>query len=76
MDYETNTAQDKLPSNSMGTNGKTSVNSGGKVAGKEVRSKVPNGSLGRGKSDIMSRTKKPTSASRTTLPKSKSEKVS
>ncbi|KAI5571607.1 hypothetical protein POPTR_011G122900v4 [Populus trichocarpa] len=74
MDYETNTAQDKLPSNSMGTNGKTSVNSGGKVAGKEVRSKVPNGSLGRGKSDIMSRTKKPTSASRTTLPKSKSEK--
>ncbi|XP_061984373.1 COP1-interacting protein 7-like [Populus nigra] len=74
MDYETNTAQDKLPSNSMGTNGKTSVDSGGKVAGKEVRSKVPNGSLGRGKSDIMSRTKKPTSASRTTLPKSKSEK--
>ncbi|CAK7327583.1 unnamed protein product [Dovyalis caffra] len=75
MDYETNAARDKLSSNSTGTNGKKSGNPGGKVAGKEARSKVPNGSLGRSKSDIMSRTKKPTSASRTTLPKSKSEKV-
>ncbi|KAJ6728042.1 COP1-INTERACTING PROTEIN 7 [Salix koriyanagi] len=74
MDYETNPAQDKIPSNCMGINGKTNGNSGGKVVGKEVRSKVPNGSLGRSKSDIMSRTKKPISASRTTLPKIKSEK--
>ncbi|PNT59338.1 hypothetical protein POPTR_001G403700v4 [Populus trichocarpa] len=74
MDYETNAVQDKLPSNSMDTNGKKSGNPGKKVAGKEARSKVPNGSLGRSKSDIMSRTKKPTSASRTTLLKSKSEK--
>ncbi|KAJ6724436.1 COP1-INTERACTING PROTEIN 7 [Salix viminalis] len=74
MDYETNPAQDKIPSNCVGTIGKTNGNSGGKVAGKEVRSKVPNGSLGRSKSDILSRTKKPISASRTTLPKIKSEK--
>ncbi|KAJ6298090.1 hypothetical protein OIU76_019258 [Salix suchowensis] len=47
---------------------KKSGNPGKKVAGKDARSKVPNGS------DIKSRTKKPTSASRTTLLKSKSEK--
>jgi hypothetical protein len=75
MDYETNAVQNKLPSNSMDTNGKKSGNPGKKVAGKEARSKVPNGSLGRSKSDIMSRTKKPTSASRTPLLKNKSEKV-
>uniref|UniRef100_A0A6N2LAE3 COP1-interacting protein 7 n=1 Tax=Salix viminalis TaxID=40686 RepID=A0A6N2LAE3_SALVM len=68
MDYETNATQVKLPCNSMDTNGKKSGNPGKKVAGKDARSKVPNGS------DIKPRTKKPTSASRTTLLKSKSEK--
>ncbi|KAJ6752096.1 hypothetical protein OIU85_002514 [Salix viminalis] len=68
MDYETNATQVKLPCNSMDTNGKKSGNPGKKVAGKDARSKIPNGS------DIKPRTKKPTSASRTTLLKSKSEK--
>lgn len=75
MDYETNATEDKLLSDGMGTNGKTSGNPGAKVSSKEVRSNVSNRSLGKSKSDIMSRTKKPSSGGRPTVHKSKSEKV-
>lgn len=49
--------------------------SGGKVPSKEARSKALGGSLVKGKYDVQSRTRKPLSGSRTTVPKSKSEKV-
>ncbi|KAJ9153614.1 hypothetical protein P3X46_027039 [Hevea brasiliensis] len=45
-----------LPSNDKGTNGKPSGNVRGKVSGKESRSKFSTGSLGKGKSNLMSRT--------------------
>lgn len=48
--------------------------SGGKVPSKEARSKALGGSLVKGKYDVQSRTRKPLSGSRTTVPKSKSEK--
>ena len=66
---------DKLPPNSKNAKAKNSGTPPGKVSGKEARSKLLNGSLGKSKSDILSRSKKPTSVSRTTVPKSKSEKV-
>ncbi|KAJ4828457.1 hypothetical protein Tsubulata_005683 [Turnera subulata] len=65
---ETTASDDKLPSN---TNTK---GTGGKVTGKEAKSKVSNAPLGRSKSDMLSRAKKPSSAGRTTLPKGKSDK--
>ncbi|KAK7859471.1 COP1-interacting protein 7 isoform X1 [Quercus suber] len=65
---------DKLPPNSKNAKAKNSGTPAGKVSGKEARSKLLNGSLGKSKSDILSRSKKPTSVSRTTVPKSKSEK--
>ncbi|XP_048235022.1 COP1-interacting protein 7 isoform X3 [Ricinus communis] len=60
---------DKPLSNDKGTNGRT-----GELSGKEARSKVSNGSLTKSKSDLMSRTKKPNTATRTTLQKGKSSK--
>ncbi|XP_012084916.1 COP1-interacting protein 7 isoform X2 [Jatropha curcas] len=68
---ETNAVEDKLFSDDKGANSKKERNSGGKVLGKEARSKVSNGALARSKSDLMSKTKKPVSGGRT---KSKSEK--
>ncbi|KAL4619536.1 hypothetical protein ACB092_06G086300 [Castanea dentata] len=65
---------DKLPPSSKDAKAKNSGTPAGKVSGKEARSKLLNGSLGKSKSDILSRSKKPTSVSRTTVPKSKSEK--
>nr|XP_023929281.1 COP1-interacting protein 7 isoform X2 [Quercus suber] len=65
---------DKLPPNSKNAKAKNSGTPAGKVSAKEARSKLLNGSLGKSKSDILSRSKKPTSVSRTTVPKSKSEK--
>lgn len=49
--------------------------SGGKVPSKEARSKSLGGPLVKGKYDVQSRTRKPLSGSRTTVPKSKFEKV-
>ncbi|KAJ9182867.1 hypothetical protein P3X46_006814 [Hevea brasiliensis] len=71
---ETNAAEDKLPSNGKGTNGKPGGNAGGKIPGKEARSKVSNASLGKSKSSLMSRTKKPTSVGITTVQRGKSDK--
>ncbi|KAF2285996.1 hypothetical protein GH714_009562 [Hevea brasiliensis] len=71
---ETNAAEDKLPSNGKGTNGKPGGNAGGKIPGKEARSKVSNASLGKSKSSLMSRTKKPTSGGITTVQRGKSDK--
>uniref|UniRef100_A0A2P2L5C4 Uncharacterized protein LOC105129180 n=1 Tax=Rhizophora mucronata TaxID=61149 RepID=A0A2P2L5C4_RHIMU len=72
-DVEPTANRVKLP-NSKGINGKTSGNPGGKVSGKEIRSKVSNGSLGRSRSDIVPKTKKPPSGVRNIVQKSKSEK--
>ncbi|XP_050216298.1 COP1-interacting protein 7 [Mercurialis annua] len=65
---ETNAAEEKPLSNDKGINGKSS----GKLSGKEARSKIANPSLTKSKSDLMSRIKKPTTAGRTNVPKSKS----
>lgn len=61
------------PSNSKGRNGK---NIGEKVSGKEARSRVVNGPLGKNRSDILSRSKKPSYVSKSTVHKSKFEIVS
>ncbi|GFZ04846.1 COP1-interacting protein 7 [Actinidia rufa] len=64
----------KLSSNNKGTNSKASGAPGGKASSKEARSKTSVGSLGTSRSEIMSRSKKPSSGSRTIDQKSKSEK--
>ncbi|XP_008226668.1 PREDICTED: uncharacterized protein LOC103326239 [Prunus mume] len=64
----------KKPSNGKRRNDKNSGSPGDKVQSKEARSKVVNGSLGKSKSDIMSRSTRPTSVSKSTVPKSKFEK--
>lgn len=86
MDYETNIVltksnensndentfgvDDKLPSNGKSTNAKNKGPPGARVSSKDARSKVSNG-----KSDINSRSKKPSSGSRPTVLKRKLEKV-
>lgn len=68
---ETNVGVDnKLPSNGKSTSAKNKGPPGARVSGKDARSKVSNG-----KSDINSRSKKPSSGSRPTVLKSKLEKV-
>lgn len=66
---------DEQHSDSKGKNGKNSGTPGGKVPTKEARSKVVNGSSGKSRYDILSRSKKPSSLSKTTVHKSKFEKV-
>ncbi|GFS34610.1 microtubule-associated protein 65-9 [Actinidia rufa] len=63
----------KLSSNNKGTS-KASGAPGGKASSKEARSKTSVGSLVKSRSEIMSRSKKPSSGSRTVIQKSKSEK--
>lgn len=65
---------DKLPPNGKDTKGKNSGTPEGKLSSKGARSKLSNGSLGKSKSDIISRTTKPSFGSRTSVPMSKSEK--
>lgn len=87
MDYENNVsskeantklliveADDKQQSNCEGTGTKSSGVRTGKVSSKEAKSKAPNGSFGKSKSDILSRSKA-SPGSRTTVTKSKHEKV-
>lgn len=64
----------KLPSNGKGSTGKPNGTPKGKVSSKGGP-KLLNGSLGRSKSDIITRSKKPSSRSQASLPKSKFEKV-
>ncbi|XP_062090625.1 COP1-interacting protein 7 [Humulus lupulus] len=61
-------------SNPKGKTGKTNGVPGEKGAGKEARSKVLNGSLGRNRTDLASRTKKPAPAGRSISVKSKAER--
>ncbi|PSS16202.1 Dentin sialoprotein [Actinidia chinensis var. chinensis] len=63
----------KLSSNNKGTS-KASGAPGGKASSKEARSKTSVGSLVKSRSESMSRSKKPSSESRTIIQKSKSEK--
>ncbi|TQD78842.1 hypothetical protein C1H46_035622 [Malus baccata] len=60
----------KQPSDGKGRNDKSSG-----IPGQKARSKVVNGSLAKSKSDIISRSKKPASVSKSTVHKSKSEMV-
>lgn len=71
----TGCVDDKLPSNGKDTKGKKDGTPEGKVTSKEARSKLVNGSLGKSKSNIVPGSKKPSSGSRTSVPKSKFEKV-
>jgi hypothetical protein len=71
----TGCVEDKLPSNGKDRKGKKGGTPEGKVTSKEARSKLLNGSLGKSKSNIVSGTKKPSSGSQTSVPKSKFEKV-
>ncbi|EOY12861.1 COP1-interacting protein 7, putative isoform 2 [Theobroma cacao] len=64
-DVETTGADDK------GANGKNRGSSERKLSNKEVRSRVPNGSLVKSKSDIAAKTRKPPAGSRTTVRKTK-----
>ncbi|KAI4322911.1 hypothetical protein L6164_022561 [Bauhinia variegata] len=86
MDYENNISSseanknlsniekdEKQPSNREITSGKASGIRTGKVSSKDAKSRVPNGSLGRSKSDVVSRSKA-SPGSRTTVAKSKYEK--
>lgn len=73
LENETTSSVDvNQPPNSKGRNGK---NTGEKVLGKEARSRVGNGPLGKNRTDIISRSKKPASVSRSTVHKSKFERV-
>ena len=87
MDYENNISLNeanrkisdvetdkKQLSNGEGANTKAPGVRTGKVSSKDAKSKAVNASLGRSKSDVASRTKAPP-GSRTTVLKSKSEKV-
>ncbi|KAK3199104.1 hypothetical protein Dsin_022519 [Dipteronia sinensis] len=71
---ETTGGDDKLPSKGKGTGNKNRRLPEGKVSGKDAKSRVSNGSLGKSKSEIMSRNKKPTPGSRPTAQKSKVDK--
>lgn len=71
---ETNGAEDKLPSNGKGTNGKPGGNAGRKIPGEGARSKVSNAS-GKSKSSLMSRTTKPAPGGVTKVQRGKSDKV-
>ncbi|PON32567.1 COP1-interacting protein [Parasponia andersonii] len=62
------------PSNSKGRTGKSNGIPGEKGLGKEGRSKALNGSLGRSRTDLASRTRKPAPAGRSISLKSKMEK--
>lgn len=74
LDNETTGSVDIMqPSNSKGRNGK---NIGEKIPGKEARSRVVNGPSGKNRSDIISRSKKPASVSKSIVHKSKFEIVS
>ncbi|XWS27977.1 hypothetical protein CRYUN_Cryun25bG0026600 [Craigia yunnanensis] len=64
-DVERTGADDK------GANGKKRGSSEGKLSNKEVRSRVSNGSLVKSKSDIASKSRKPTAGSRTTEEKNR-----
>ncbi|PRQ31362.1 hypothetical protein RchiOBHm_Chr5g0034651 [Rosa chinensis] len=70
----TDSIGDEQPSNCKGKNAKNSGTPGGKVPTKEARSKVANGSLGKSRYDILSRSKKPSSVSKSTVHRSKFEK--
>lgn len=67
-------ADNKLSSDGKGSSTKNCGIAGGKAPSKDARSKVPNGPVGRSKSDLASRSRKPPSGSRTAVPKSKFEK--
>lgn len=71
----TGCVDDKLPSNGKDRKVKKGGTPEGKVTSKEARSKLLNGSLGKSKSNIISGSKKPSSGSQTSVPKSKFEKV-
>ncbi|KAL5772487.1 hypothetical protein ACOSQ2_012411 [Xanthoceras sorbifolium] len=64
----------KLPSNSDATIVKNSEVNGSRGHGKEARSKVSRGSIGKGKPELISRSRKPSLVSRPTVQKSKLEK--
>ncbi|CAI8593086.1 unnamed protein product [Vicia faba] len=66
------TDRNRVP-NHEGADKKTSGAKNGKISSKDAKSKAPNASLGRSKSDIMSRSRT-LAGSRTTVTKSKSEK--
>lgn len=71
----TDSIGEEHPSNSKGKNAKNSGIPGGKIPTKEARSKLANGSLGKSRYDMLSRSKKPSSVSKSTVHKSKFEKV-
>ncbi|TXG67076.1 hypothetical protein EZV62_008351 [Acer yangbiense] len=71
---ETTGVDDKLPSKGKGTGNKNRRLPEGKVSGKDAKSRVSNGSLGKSKSEIMSKNKKPTPGSRPAVQKSKVDK--
>ncbi|XP_065877804.1 COP1-interacting protein 7 isoform X2 [Euphorbia lathyris] len=62
-----------LPSNCDSTDAKKKVPNGRKVPGKDAKPKIPPGSIGNNKSGMLSRTKKPFTASRPLVQKSKME---
>lgn len=66
---------EKLPSNSGDNIVKKNEVTAKKDQGKEERSKVPRGSIGKSKPEMISRTRKPSLVSRPTVQKSKLEKV-
>ncbi|XP_050371611.1 COP1-interacting protein 7 [Argentina anserina] len=70
----TDSIGDEQPSNSKGKNAKTSGNPGRKDPTKEARSKLANGSLGKSRYDYLSKSKNPSSVSKSTAHKSKYEK--
>ncbi|XP_021295055.1 uncharacterized protein LOC110424725 [Herrania umbratica] len=67
-------SDEKVPSNHKNTIVKPNGVLGTKKPAKEARSKVLNGSLGKSKAEIMSKSKKPSLVSRSTIQKSKLEK--
>ncbi|KAG6607865.1 COP1-interacting protein 7, partial [Cucurbita argyrosperma subsp. sororia] len=80
MDYENNfstiakSKHSEIEADDGGDKSNKNKESGGKVPSKEARSKSLGGPLAKGKYDVQSRTRKPLSGSRTTVPKSKFEK--
>ncbi|XP_022981312.1 COP1-interacting protein 7-like isoform X1 [Cucurbita maxima] len=80
MDYENNfstiakSKHSDIEADDGGDKSNKNKESGGKVPSKEARSKSLGGHLAKGKYDVQSRTRKPLSGGRTTVPKSKFEK--
>ncbi|GKV15901.1 hypothetical protein SLEP1_g26637 [Rubroshorea leprosula] len=70
----TGSAGENPPSNGKGTNSKPRGIPGGKLSNKDAQSKALNGSLARSKSDMLSRSKRPTPGSRATVQRSKVDK--